>query len=95
MINVSNEFKKLMNVRTDFKENAEITFADGTVLELAEKDFTVSNNNVTDASETSGIPLGVAVCRSIQIELMNDDDRFSKYDFFGAIIRLYIAKLSI
>lgn len=90
MINVSNEFKKLMNVRTDFKENAEITFADGSVLNLTEKDFTVSNNGVTDASETSGIPLGVAVCRSIQIELMNDDDRFSKYDFFGAIIRLYL-----
>ena len=90
MINVSNEFKKLMNVRTDFKENAEITFADGSVLNLIEKDFTVSNNNVTDASETSGIPLGVAVCRSIQIELMNDDDRFSEYDFFGATIRLYL-----
>ena len=90
MINVSNEFKKLMNVRTDFKENAEITFADGSVLNLTEKDFTVSNNNVTDASETSGIPLGVAVCRSIQIELMNDDDRFSEYDFFGATIRLYL-----
>lgn len=90
MINVSKEFQLLMNQRTDFKENAEITFADGTVLNLTEKDFTVSNNNVTDASETSGIPLGVAVCRSIQIELMNDDDRFSEYDFFGAVIRLYL-----
>lgn len=90
MINVSNEFKKLMNVRTDFKENAEITFADGTVLELAEKDFTVSNNSVTDASETSGIPLGVAVCRNIQIEIINDDERFAFYDFFGAKIRLYL-----
>ena len=79
-----------MNVRTDFKENAEITFADGTVLELAEKDFTVSNNNVTDASETSGIPLGVAVCRNIQIEIINDDERFAFYDFFGAKIRLYL-----
>lgn len=90
MINVSKEFQLLMNHRTDFKENAEITFADGTVLNLTEKDFTVSNNNVTDASETNGIPLGVAVCRSIQIELMNDDDRFSEYDFFGAVIRLYL-----
>lgn len=90
MINVSNEFKKLMNVRTDFKENAEITFADGTVLELTEKDFTVSNNSVTDASETSGIPLGVAVCRNIQIEIINDDERFAFYDFFGAKIRLYL-----
>lgn len=90
MINVSNEFKRLMDKKTDFKENAEITFADGTVLNLTEKDFTVSNNNVTDASETNGIPLGVAVCRSIQIELMNDNDRFSEYDFFGAVIRLYL-----
>ena len=90
MINVSNEFKKLMNVRTDFKENAEITFADGTVLELTEKDFTVSNNSVTDASETSGIPLGVAVCRNIQIEIINDNERFAFYDFFGAKIRLYL-----
>lgn len=90
MINVSNEFRKLMNTRTDFKEKAEITFANGTVLELTEKDFTISNNSVTDASETNGIPLGVALCRSIQIELMNDDDRFSSYDFFGARIRLYL-----
>lgn len=90
MINVSNEFKKLMNVRTDFKENAEITFADGTVLELKEKDFTVSNNSVMDGADTNGIPLGVAVCRNIQIEIMNDDERFAFYDFFGAKIRLYL-----
>ena len=90
MINVSNEFNKLMNKRTDFKENAEIKFADGSFLELSEKDFTVSNNNIVDASESNGIPLGVAVCRNIQIELMNDDDRFSEYDFFGAVIRLYL-----
>lgn len=90
MINVSNEFQKLMGIRTDFKENAEITFSDGTVLELTEKDFTVSNNSVVDSSDINGIPLGVAVCRSVQIELMNDDDRFSSYDFFGAVIRLYL-----
>ncbi len=90
MINVSNEFQKLMGIRTNFKENAEITFSDGTVLELTEKDFTVSNNSVVDSSDINGIPLGVAVCRSVQIELMNDDDRFSSYDFFGAVIRLYL-----
>ena len=78
MINVSNEFGQLMQTRTDFKENAEITFANGTVLELKEKDFSISNNSVVDASDTNGILLGVAVCRSIQIELMNDDDRFSE-----------------
>lgn len=90
MINVSREFRQLMDVRTDFKENAEITFADGNVINLTEKDFTISNNSVVDASGTNGIPLGVAICRSIQIELMNDDERFSDYDFFGARIRLFL-----
>ena len=90
MINVSKEFRQLMNVRTDFKQNAEITFTDGTVLELTEKDFTIDNNSVADGAESNGIPLGVAVCRSIQIEIMNDDERFSTYDFFGARIRLYL-----
>ena len=90
MINVTHEFQKLMGTRTDFKENAQITFANGSVLELAEKDFTISNNNIVDASDTNGIPLGIAVCRSIEIELMNDDNRFSEYDFFGARIRLYL-----
>lgn len=90
MINVSNEFRQLMNRNTDFKENAEITFADGTFIELSEKDFTVTNNGVVDAAGSNGVPLGVALCRSIQIELMNDDDRFSEYDFFGAIIKLYL-----
>lgn len=90
MINTSKEFQKLMNYQTDFKENAEIKFSNGTIIHLTESDFTIANNNVTDASETNGIPLGVAVCRNIQIELMNDDDRFSEYDFFGAEIRLFL-----
>ena len=91
MINVSKEFQLLMNERTDFTENAQITFANGTVINLTEKDFTVSNNSMVDSAETNGIPLGVAICRNVQIELMNDDDRFSQYDFFGAKIRLYLS----
>ncbi len=90
MINVSNEFRILMNQRTDFKQNAEITLADGTLLTLSEKDFTISNNSVADGAGSNGIPFGVAICRNIQIELMNDDERFSEYDFFGAVIRLYL-----
>ena len=90
MINVSKEFQLLMNERTDFTENAQITFLNGTVINLAEKDFTISNNSVVDAAETNGIPLGVAICRNIQIELMNNDDRFSQYDlkkeFFGILL---------
>lgn len=79
-----------MHERTDFKENALITFQDGTVLELDESVFTTDNNSMTDAAGVNSIPLGVALSRSIQIELQNDDERFSTYDFFGATIRLYL-----
>lgn len=95
MINVSNEFRQLMNTRTDFKENAEITFSNGTVIELTEKDFSISSNTVSDSAKSNGIPLGKCVSRRIKINVMNDDNRFSDYDFFGAEIRLYLTfKLS-
>ena len=90
MINVSNEFWRTMHERTDFKQNAVITFQDGTVLEVDESLFTMSNNSVTDAAGVNSVPLGVALSRCIQIELQNDDKRFSTYDFFGAKIRLIL-----
>lgn len=90
MIYVSSEFKEQMELRTDFKEQAEVTFLDGTKLSLTENDFTVSNNSLTDGAGSSGLPLGTAIQRQIQIELMNDDDHLEKYDFVGATIRLYL-----
>lgn len=90
MINVSAEFKELMQSRTDFKQHAEITLADGAVWALDETDFTISNNSLTDAAEANELPLGVAVGRTIQIELMNDTDQFKDVAFLGAEIRLYL-----
>ena len=90
MINVSNEFKQLMTERQDFKCNAEVTLANGTVLPLGEDDFSIDNNSLVDAAGANTIPLGVALSRNVQLEIMNDDDHLSNYDFFGAKIRLYI-----
>lgn len=90
MINVSNEFKELMSERQDFKEYAEVTLANGTVLELTEDDFSIDNNSLVDSAGTNSIPLGVALSRNVQLEIMNDDDHLSDYDFFGAKIRLYL-----
>lgn len=90
MINVSNEFKELMSERQDFKEYAEVTLANGTVLELAEDDFSIDNNSLVDSAGANSIPLGVALSRNVQLEIMNDDDHLSDYDFFGAKIRLYL-----
>lgn len=90
MINVSNEFKTLMSERQDFKEYAEVTLANGTVLELTEDDFSIDNNSLVDSAGGNSIPLGVALSRNVQLEIMNDDDHLSDYDFFGAKIRLYL-----
>lgn len=90
MIHVSSEFREQMEMRTDFKEQAEVTFLDGTKLSLTENDFTVSNNSITDGAGSNGLPLGAAIQRQIQIELMNDDDHLEKYDFVGEQIRLYM-----
>lgn len=90
MINVSDEFKQLMAERQDFKCNAEVTLANGTVLPLGEDDFSIDNNSLVDAAGANTIPLGVALSRNVQLEIMNDDDHLSNYDFFGAKIRPYL-----
>lgn len=90
MINVSKEFRDTMRTRRDFREYADITLTSGEVLNLEPKDFTVSNNSLTDGPGASSLPLGEAVEKSIQIEIMNDKDQFSRYDFFGARIKLYL-----
>lgn len=88
MINVSREFKEAMKTRTDFTETAEITFADGQILSLTQSDFTISGNGITDGAGSNSFPLGVAIEKSIAVELINDDDHLSDYDFQGAVIRL-------
>lgn len=90
MINVSKEFKELMEQRTDFKQYAEITLSDGTVLELDETHFTSTNNSIVDGAGLTAIPLGVAIQKHIQIEILNDYEQYSDYDFFGAKIRLFL-----
>lgn len=90
MIHVSSEFKEIMMQRQDFKENAEVTFSDGTVLHLEEKDFSITNNSVVDSADANAVPIGAAICRNIQMELLNEDDHLEIYDFYGARIRLYL-----
>ena len=86
-----------MKVRRDFKQNAEITLAaalKGDVpetLTLSEKDFCIGNNRVTDAAGSNSLPVGVAVGRTIQMEIMNNgDDLWTQHDYFGAKVRLYL-----
>lgn len=88
MRNVSNAYLKTMEERRDFYAVAEITFQDGTVKTLEKKDFTLSGNAVVQSAGSSTFPLGMVIPRTATICLMNDDDRWSEYDFFGAKIFL-------
>ena len=95
MINVSQEFENLMKYSTDFREYAEVTLADGTVFTLDDNNFTASNNNIIDGGGGNSFPLGVAVQKVLQIEILNEHKKYKNYIFTGAKIRLYLTyKLS-
>ncbi len=90
MINVSNDFKEKMKESRDFKSYAEITFPNGEVLTLDSTQFIASNNRLYDGSDISSFPIGIAVKKDIQIEILNDVEQYKAYDFAGAKIRNYL-----
>lgn len=90
MINVSKEFLEEMRNRTDFKQFASVKLSNGTVFNIDYSDFTLSNNSIVDGAGESSIPLGVAIEKSIQLEIANDDGKYSDYDFLDAEITLYL-----
>lgn len=90
MINVSNAFLEKMQESTDFRCHAEITLLDGTVLEPTDNEFTIGGNRILDGAGANSLPLGMAVGRSIEISLMNDEGQFDDYAFFGARIKLWL-----
>ena len=88
MINASTLFQNTIKERTNFIQAATITFRDDRVVNLGPKDFAISNNNVNDGANANGLPLGVAISRSIKLEIANFEDQYSDYDFNEAKINL-------
>ena len=77
-----------MEKRRNFTGYASVTLADGNSLTLTENEFTLDNNSFTESAGSSGLPLGEAICRTAQIEIINPNDKYSDYDFVGAKINL-------
>lgn len=90
MINVSSEYKEEMKDNREFRTYAEITFPDGEMLTLDASQFTVSNNKIMDGADNAEFPLGVAVLKYVQIEILNDEEQYKNYSFTSARIRMYI-----
>lgn len=91
MVNVSNAFLEKMQDSTSFYCTGTMTLGDGTEIVLTADDFVLGGTSYRDGAEATGLPLGAAICRSVEIELMNDDGRFDDVDFFAAQISLDVA----
>lgn len=89
MINVSNDFKNAMKTRRDFKTYAEVTFPNGKELTLDSSQFMTGSNGLTDGAGISSFPIGEAIQKVLQLEILNDAEQYRDYDFVGAKIRLY------
>ena len=81
MRNVSSDFLRAMDERTDFYFTAKIEFKNGQVQSLQRKDFNISGNSLVSSPESNSFPLGVVVSKKVNLSLRNDDERWSYYDF--------------
>ena len=92
MINASREFKEKLNVGANLVNYADITLANGTVLNLTYEDFMIGGCDIVDTTANNdNFSVGNAVGKSISLQIANHDDRFSEYDFYNAFIYLYVA----
>lgn len=90
MINVSQQFKDESLKNRAFYVTAKCTLANGTVLNMEKGDFYNAGNGIVDSADSSDFPIGVAIEKTATLTLVNDDDRFSGYDFGGSRFVIYL-----
>lgn len=90
MKSASSEFKEKIGNGATFYQMAKMVFADGREKELGKADFYMSGNTYSDGPGANSFPLGEAMAKTITMSLVNDDDRFSEYDFYKAVITAYL-----
>lgn len=89
MKNVSTEFREKVENGSACYAYANVVLRNGTKLTLdPSKDFRIDGNSIT-TNGGSSFPLGVALSRTIDLNLDNYDGRFDAIDFYGAEITLF------
>lgn len=89
MKNVSTEFRKKVENGSACYAYANVVLRNGTKLTLdPSKDFRIDGNSIT-TNGGSSFPLGVALSRTIELNLDNYDGRFDAIDFYGAEITFF------
>lgn len=91
MMNVSSEFRSLVKSGVKLVNYADITLKDGTVLNLGPSDFSVGGFSMADKTSNGKFEIGTAIAKTITVTIANHTNKFSKYDFYKAIIYMYIA----
>lgn len=89
MRHASREFKKAAANQYAYYLEADIAFEDGREKPLGKDDFYISGNGYTDGAGMSSFAIGEAISKTLRLVLVNDDDRFSDYDFYMAKITAY------
>lgn len=90
MIKTSTSFLEEIKENRRFYVTAKVTLSNGTILNLEKKDFYIGGNSIVETDDSSDFPLGIAIEKTATLSLVNDDDRFSGYDFNKAIFAIYI-----
>lgn len=90
MINVTNQLKTESLLNSNYYVTANVVLRNGTTLNLGKKDFYLDGNGIVDSSDSGDFPIGVAIEKTATLALVNDDDRFSDYNFAGAQFTLFL-----
>lgn len=90
MINVTNQLKTESLLNSNYYVTANAVLRDGTILNLEKEDFYLDGNSIVDSSDSGDFPVGVAIEKTATLALVNDDDRFSDYNFAGAQFTLFL-----
>lgn len=90
MINVSTQLKKESLTNRNYYVTANVTLSDGTTLKLGKKDFYLSGNSLVDSADSGDFPVGVAIEKTANLSLVNDDGRFDNYNFNGARFVIFL-----
>lgn len=90
MINVSTQLKKESLTNRNYYVTANVTLSNGATLKLGKKDFYLSGNSLVDSADSGDFPVGVAIEKTANLSLVNDDGRFDGYNFNAARFVIFL-----
>lgn len=89
MINISNAFREKLEAGEPVRMVVDITFPDGTKKTI-NKDIMNGGNGFSDCAESSSFPVGATVCKTLTLNINNDQEQWKNYNFYGAKIHAYL-----